>query len=209
MAKDTDTEKRILHAARTVFIRHGTSGARMQEIAEEAGVNQALLHYYFRSKERLSEAVFSEAATRMFPMVIQILGSDEPIEKKVEGIVATYIDNMSRSPFLPGYLISELHHHPERIHQLIKGVAGVELSTALKPVLEKLDKQIAAEVRAGRMRRISAQQFMANLISLSVFPFAARPMLCAAFGFDDDGFSKFIATRRKELPQFIMSALTL
>ena len=79
MAKDTDTEKRILHAARTVFIRHGTSGARMQEIAEEAGVNQALLHYYFRSKERLSEAVFSEAATRMFPMVIQILGSDEPI----------------------------------------------------------------------------------------------------------------------------------
>jgi len=208
MAKDSDTEKRILQAARAVFIRRGTSGARMQEIAEEAGVNQALLHYYFRSKERLSEAVFNEAAGRMFPMVIQILGNDDTIEKKIEGIVATYVDNMSRSPFLPGYLISELHHHPERIRQLIEGVAGIELSTALKPVLEKLDKQIAAEVKAGRMRRISAQQFMANLISLCVFPFAAQPMLRAAFGLDEDGFAKFIATRRKELPQFIMSAIT-
>src|SRR5678809_1383995 len=97
---------------------------------------------------------------------------------------------------------------PERIHQLIRGVAGIELSTALKPVLDKLDKQIATEVRRGRMRRISAQQFMANLISLSVFPFAAQPMLRAAFGLDEDGFSKFIAVRRKELPQFITVSYT-
>jgi len=208
MAKDGGTENRILHAARTVFIRRGTSGARMQEIAEEAGVNQALLHYYFRSKERLSEAVFSEVAGRMFPAIIQILGGDDAIEKKVSDVVATYLDTMSRSPFLPGYLISELHHHPERVPQLLKGVAGIEVSTALKPVLEKLDRQISAEVKAGRMRRIPAQQFMANLISLCVFPFAAQPMLRAAFGLDEDGFAKFIATRRKELPQFIMNALT-
>jgi len=208
MAKDSDTENRILQAARIVFIRRGTSGARMQEIAEEAGVNQALLHYYFRSKERLSEAVFSEAAGRMFPAIIRILGGDDPIEKKVDDVVATYLDTMSRSPFLPGYLISELHHHPERVPQLLKDVTGMELSTALKPVLEKLDRQIGARVKAGGMRRISAQQFMTNLISLCVFPFAAQPMLRAAFGLDDDGFSKFIATRRKELPQFIMNALT-
>lgn len=208
MAKDSDTENRILDAARTVFIRRGTSGARMQEIAEEAGVNQALLHYYFRSKERLSEAVFSEVAGRMFPAIIQILGGNDPLEKKISDVVATYLDTMSRSPFLPGYLISELHHHPERVPQLIKGVAGIEVSTALKPVLEKLDRQIAAEVKAGRMRRIAAPQFMANLISLCVFPFAAQPMLRAAFGLDDDGFAKFIAARRKELPQFIMNALT-
>ena len=208
MAKDSDTENRILQAARTVFIRRGTSGARMQEIAEEAGVNQALLHYYFRSKERLSEAVFGEVAARMFPAIVGILGGDDTIEKKVEAAVNMYLDTMSQSPFLPGYLISELHHHPERVPQLIKGVAGIELSTGLKPVLEKLDKQIGAEVRAGRMRRIAAQQFMANLIALCVFPFAAQPMLRAAFGLDQDGFAKFIAARRKELPHFIMNALT-
>ena len=112
--KDGDTEARILHAARAVFIRRGTAGARMQEIAEEAGVNQALLHYYFRSKERLSEAVFRETAGRMFPILIGTLGSDASIDEKIERIVDAYLDNLSRSPFLPGYVISELHHHPER-----------------------------------------------------------------------------------------------
>ena len=179
----------------------------MQEIAEEAGVNQALLHYYFRSKERLSEEVFREIAGRIFPTILQILGSDGTIDEKIEQFVDAYIDTLSKSPFLPGYMISELHHHPERIPQLIHGIAGVSLADALGPVLEKIDRQIASEVRAGRMRRISAQQFLVNLLSLCVFPFAARPMLRAAFGFSDDEFTKFIAQRRKDLPQFIRNAL--
>lgn len=206
--RDLSTQRRILAAARTVFIRRGTSGARMQEIAEEAGVNQALLHYYFRSKERLSEAVFSEVASRMFPKLITTLESDKPIKEKVDDIVNMYLDTMSKSPFLPAYFIAEMHQHPERVPQFIRGIAGVELSTAIAPVLKKLDRQISSEARAGRARRIPAQQFMANLISLCVFPFAAQPMLRAAFGLDDDGFAKFIAARRKELPQFIMNAIT-
>ena len=136
MAKDSDTERRILDAARAVFIRRGTAGARMQEIAEEASVNQALLHYYFRSKERLSEAVFTEIAGRMFPAIIGILGGEFTIDEKIDRVVDTYIDIMSRSPFLPGYILSELHHHPERIPKLIGNVAGKSLSSALAPALE-------------------------------------------------------------------------
>lgn len=207
MAKDGDTEQRILEAARTIFIKRGTSGARMQEIAEEAGVNQALLHYYFRSKERLGEAVFSEIAGRMLPAIVGILGSDSSIDEKIDRVVETYIDTMSRSPFLPGYILSELHHHPERIPRLIGTVTGRSLSATLSPVLEKLDKQLASEARRRRIRRISAQQFLINLLSLCVFPFAARPMLRAAFDLDDDGFARMMATRRKELPQFIRHAL--
>jgi AcrR family transcriptional regulator len=207
MAKDGDTEVRILNAARAVFIRNGTAGARMQEIAEEAGVNQALLHYYFRSKERLSEAVFTEAAGRMFPAIIAILGGDLTLEEKIDRIVDTYLDAMSRSPFLPGYILSELHHHPERMTKMIDSLAGKNLFSAVIPVMEKLDKQLASEARKGHIRRISAQQFFVNLLSLCVFPFAARPMLRAAFDLDDDGFARLIATRRKELPQFIRNGL--
>ena len=207
MAKDGDTERRILDAARIVFVRRGTSGARMQEIAEEAGVNQALLHYYFRSKERLSEAVFAETAGRMFPAVVGILGGDFTIDEKIDRIVETYLDTMSRSPFLPGYILSELHHHPERIPKLLGSVSGKSFSSTLLPVIEKLDKQLASEARKGHIRRISAQQFVVNLLSLCVFPFAARPMFRAAFDMDDDAFAKLIATRRRELPQFIKSAL--
>ena len=207
MAKDSDTEVRILNAARAVFIRNGTAGARMQEIAEEAGVNQALLHYYFRSKERLSEAVFTEAAGRMFPAIIAILGGDLTLEEKIDRIVDTYLDAMSRSPFLPGYILSELHHHPERMTKMIDSLAGKNLFSAVIPVMEKLDKQLTSEARKGHIRRISAQQFFVNLLSLCVFPFAARPMLRAAFDLDDDGFARLIATRRKELPQFIRNGL--
>src|SRR5436190_23994598 len=89
-AHDGETETRILDAARAVFIRRGTAGARMQEIAAEAGVNQALLHYYFRSKERLSDAVFQQMASRLFPALIQTLGGDESVDEKVDDVIALY-----------------------------------------------------------------------------------------------------------------------
>ena len=209
--RDTDTEHRILEAAKAVFVRQGTAGARMQEIAEEAGVNQALLHYYFRSKERLAEAVFRETAGRMFPTILGILGGDLTIERKINALVETYISAMSRSPYLPGYIISELHHHPERITQLIGNMVGsstgAELSQFVRPVFEKLDRQLADEARAGKIREMSSAQFVVNLLSLCIFPFAARPMLRAVLAFDDAMFARFIEQRRADLPGYIHNAM--
>jgi TetR/AcrR family transcriptional regulator len=204
---DRETEQRILDAARRVFTRRGTAGARMQEIAAEAGVNQALLHYYFRTKERLSIAVFQQMASTLFPALMQTLGSDMTIEQKVDGIVALYLENLSKNPFLPGYIISELHHHPDRVPHMLATAAGVDPAKMLAQVFSKLGQQIDAEARAGRMRPIAPQQFAANLISLCVFPFAARPMLSLAFGFDDAGFAAFIEERRRDLPRYIRNAI--
>src|SRR5918992_4428183 len=162
---DLDTEQRILEAARVVFIRRGTAGARMQEIAAEAGVNQALLHYYFRSKERLAEAVFRQVAGRVLPTIFAILGSDAPLEEKVEGIVALYLDAFSSSPFLPGYILSELHHHPERATQLFASAAGTTPDRIAAPILRRIAEQIAARVREGAMRPIAPEQFLVNLLS--------------------------------------------
>jgi len=206
-SRDTDTEQQILEAARTVFLRQGTAGARMQEIAREAGVNQALLHYYFRSKERLSAAVFQQIASRIFPALVQTLGADISIDEKIDSLVGVYLDNLSQNPFVPGYLISELHHHPERVQQLLAGAIGADPQTVLLPLLKKLKKQIDERVRAGTMRRIQPQQLVINLISLCIFPFAARPMLSIAFGLDDPAFARFIGQRRRELPDFVRNAL--
>jgi TetR/AcrR family transcriptional regulator len=206
-ARDGDTEQRILEAARAVFVRRGTAGARMQEIAQEAGVNQALLHYYFRSKERLAEAVFTQIAGRLVPTVFEILGSDVSIEEKVEGFVHLYLDLLTRTPFLPGYIISELHHHPERIPQLFAAAAGMEPARFATPILRKLGSQIDARVRDGTMRPIAPEQFAVNLLSLCIFPFAARPLLHAAFGLDEAAFARFIEQRKRELPAFFLNAL--
>ena len=205
--REAVTEQRILEAARAVFLRHGTAGARMQEIAQEASVNQALLHYYFRTKERLAAAVFQQIASRIFPALAQTLGADISLDEKIDRLVAIYLDNLSQNLFVPGYVISELHYHPERVQQLLSTVMGADPGILMPSLLKNLEKQINERVQQGTMRPIKPQQFVINLISLCVFPFAARPMLSIVFGMDDAAFMRFIAQRKKELPDFFRSAL--
>ena len=205
--RDGATERRILDAARTVFMRRGTSGARMQEIAEEAGVNQALLHYYFRSKAGLSEAVFREAAGRLVPAVASVLESDDSLEQKVEQFVHLYIDTVRKTPFLPGYILAERHHHPERLPALAASVAGGLPAARTKKLRSRLDAELRARAAAGTMRPIKAEQFLINVLALCVFPFVARPMLGVVFGMHESAFEQFLDERRAELPGFIFSAV--
>jgi len=205
--RDGDTEQRILDAAHLVFVRRGTAGARTQEIAKEAGVNSALLHYYFRTKERLAEAVFQRAAAQLMPAVIRVLGSDVDLEQKVEQVVDIELRQLLKTPYLPGYILSELSHHPERARQLFSSATGMAPSDIAARVFKVLRRQIDERVKAGRMHPIAPEQFAINLLSLCVFPFAARPMVMALIGIDQAGFEQFINRRRKELAPFFMRAL--
>src|SRR5688500_12467751 len=158
---DADSDSSILDAAHTVFLRRGTAGARMTQIARaaglshaplhdcfrskpppaappvaarmtgtarDAGVNHALLHYYFRSKQRLAEAVFRRAIGQFFPVMMGILASDAQIEEKVRRVAAAQIDMLLENRFLPGYLLAELNHYPERASQLLSTMAGTSPS---------------------------------------------------------------------------------
>jgi len=207
VARDGDTERQILDAAHRVFLRNGTAGARTQEIAAEAGVNSALLHYYFRSKERLAAAVFRRAAGELFPVVAGILVSEAPLAEKVRNVIAVELDRLSRTPYLPAYVISELAYHPDRIRQLLAALTGDTPGALGQTVLTRIQGQIRAEVRAGRMRPIRAEQFLVNLLSLCIFPFAAQPMLAVLLGLEGERFSRFIHDRKRELPEFFMKAL--
>lgn len=204
---DGDTERRILDAARRVFIRRGTGGARMQEIAEEAGVNQALLHYYFGSKDGLALEVFREAAGKLFPGILRILGSDAPIEARVEAVVHHYIDTLRESPFLPGYVLGELSFNPERIQLLASEMASPGAPDGPQRALAKLGRDLADRAERGDFRSMTADQFLVNLASLCVFPFAARPMVMHMLGIDADGWDRFLAVRRAELPLQILNTL--
>jgi AcrR family transcriptional regulator len=201
------TEQKILDAAHAVFLRRGTSGARMQDIAGEAGVNQALLHYYFRSKERLSEAVFQRAAAQLLPRAIDVLASELAIEDKVARFIDLELDHLLRTPYLPGYIISELHHHPDRVRQLVSALTGKTPEDIGPTVVARLGAQLAAGVDAGRFRPITPAQFVVNLVSLCIFPFAARPMLMALFGLDNEGFEVLIRQRRGQLTDFVLGAM--
>jgi AcrR family transcriptional regulator len=179
----------------------------MQEIAREAGVNSALLHYYFRSKERLAEAVFLRAAGELLPEVIAVLIGGATLEEKIEQVVAIEIDHLTRAPYLPVYILSELAHHPARLRQLLSSLTGQQPEAIGQRLVTVLGRQIRAAVRAGALRAIAPDQFIVNLLSLCIFPFAARPMLTVILGFDDAAFREFIDQRRRDLPPFFLNAL--
>jgi AcrR family transcriptional regulator len=206
--RDGDTEQAILEAAHRVFLRHGTSGARMQDIAREADVNQALLHYYFRSKDRLAAAVFRRAAMELLPPLVALLADAAlSLDEKITRVVHHELDQLSRTPYLPGYVLSELTHHPERCEQLIGVLTGLRVDAFAPTVLAVLDAQLRDAAREGRMRAIAPEDFLATLVSLCIFPFAARPMLSALFRWDADAWAEFVARRRRDLPGMIREAL--
>jgi TetR/AcrR family transcriptional regulator len=205
--RDGDTEQRILDAANEVLLRRGTAATRMQDIAKEAGVNQALLHYYFRSKDRLAEAVFRRAAVKLLPPVVQVLASDLPLEEKVTRVVHLELDQLARTPHLPGYILCELNHDPDRAGQLLEAMTGLRVDGIAPRVFDVVGRQIKERVREKTMRPIAPEDFVINLLALCVFPFAARPMVCALLQWGPAEWTRFVARRKAELPTVFLAAL--
>jgi TetR/AcrR family transcriptional regulator len=200
VADDQATRERILAAAHRVFTSQGTAKARTQEIADEAGVNKALVHYYFGTKEALADAVFRNAASQFMPRIFGILASEElSIEEKVRAVVREQVEFHLARPYLAGYVISEAHAEPERVRAIMGGTGGAPLGV--------LRRQLAAAIAAGEIRRISAEQFVVSLIALLVFPFIVRPLLPVLVGIDGDRFPAFVEARKRELPDFFLAGL--
>ena len=197
---EPETRERILDAAEVVFTRKGTAGSRTQEIAREAGVNKALVHYYFGTKAALADAVFERALALITPVMFGIIADPAiALEDKIPAIVNAQIDFHSSRPYFAGYLLSELHADPDRITRLM-GRRG--------PIpLEPLRRQLREAARAGRIRPIRAEQFVANMMGLLIFPFAIRPALCLLLGMDDAAWRSFLSERRRFLPDFFMAGL--
>jgi TetR/AcrR family transcriptional regulator len=197
---DQETKDRILDAAQRVFTRKGTASGRTQEIAREAGVNKALVHYYFGTKAALADAIFARALGALVPRIFGILADpDRSVEQKVPAIVKEQIDFHSAHPYLAGYMIAELHAHPERIARMMMVHGRIPLDV--------LRRQLQEGARAGKLRRISPEQFVANMMGLLLFPFAVRAALCELLDFDSARWERFLEERRRILPDFVMAGL--
>jgi TetR/AcrR family transcriptional regulator len=198
--RDRETADRILDAAHAVFLRKGTAKSRTQEIADEAGVNKALVHYYFGTKAALADAIFERALGTLAPLMFGILADENrSIEQKVRDIVREQIDFHSAHPYLAGYMVSEMHAEPERVAAI--------MTRRGSPPRDVLRRQIREEVEAGSMRPISAEQFIVNMMGLLVFPFALRHGLSALLGIKPAEWAAFMEERKRLLPDLILAGL--
>lgn len=199
MSDELQTEEQILEAAKQVFQKRGFAGARMQEIADKAGINKSMLHYYFRSKDNLFQTVFQESIRQFFPKIFEVLNSDLALNPKINKLVETYYKMFKEQPHLPRFIIHEMNQHPDRFKQFVNSI-GIEIP-------EQFIKQIRSEIEAGTMKEIDPREFIINTIGMCVFPLIARPMIETVFGMNDEQYQQFLEHRKKELPKFILNTV--
>ncbi|NUQ26442.1 MAG: TetR/AcrR family transcriptional regulator [Saprospiraceae bacterium] len=200
MDQSQNTEERITAAAKEIFIQRGFAGARMQDIADKAGINKAMLHYYFRSKEKLFEVIFDEAFGTLMPRVQAILSSDKSVIEKFEDFADQYIALISEHPHVPLFVVHELSQDPDRFVEKIR-------SKGHFPKLSLFIAQLQQEVDQGRLRPYNPVHLMMNVLSMCIFPFVAKPMLKAVTQMDETTWNLLMQNRSEEVKRFLKQAL--
>jgi len=197
--KNIGTEIAILNAAKRIFERKGMEGARMQEIANEADINKALLHYYFRSKQLLFEAVFKNAFLLLSPQLNKIMNSDSSLFEKIRGFSNNYISFIIKHPYLPNFIIQELNRNPTFLTKLIEKQHF--------PSIEKFQNQVDECIANGSITPINSLQLFINLISLNILPFLAAPLLKSFLGVNDTNYQQLLENRKTEVADFIINSI--
>ena len=195
-----NSEERIKAAARKVFHQKGYAGTRTRDIAEEAGINHAMVNYYFRSKEKLFQIVMIETMTYFFQGISAILNEETTsLEQKIEQVVAKYIDLLLEEPELPTFVFNEVRSNPEPF---------IENSPIYKALQNSvLARQYAEAVARGEVSEPNLLQMVLNVISLVIFPFITQPILIALNKIDNDQYKALILERKKLIPQWIKAML--
>lgn len=199
--KKDNTEEKILNAAREVFVHKGMDGARMQEIANEAGINKALLHYYFRSKEKLFDAIFSKVIEFAFPGFANIISEETDFVTRLGKFIDAYFEMLLTHPFLPGFIIKELNRDPSGLFKLIAKY-GFNPDFVLKEIEQAMDR--------GEIKRMDPRHLVINVISMCVFPFAVRPILNYLIFKDDQiAMSAFLCERPEVIKKFVIDSVAI
>ena len=193
---DRTTEEKIYEAARQIFLIKGMDGTRMQEIADEAGMNKALLHYYFRNKENLFKAVFKDIFTKFINKVRDTLFSDVPAKEKVNVFIDNYIDFIQANPYVPQFIINEINRNPQVLKALMFE-SGIEPQKCWNCFVMKFNQVIC--------QNQIPEHIVISLLGMLVFPFIARPLLqMIYFNDDQEAYSQFLNERKEIVRNMIL-----
>jgi AcrR family transcriptional regulator len=189
-------EQKIITAARKLFTQKGFDAVKTRDIAKEAGINIALLNYYFRSKEKLFEIIMQENMQEFFMSINQLINDEKTeVKHKIDLLVNKYIDILSANPQLPLFVMSNMRNNPQR----------GELQNKFRE--SYFMKQVQEEIKSGKIAPIKPVNFMMNIVGLTIFPFIGRTMIQNINGVDDKQFNELMEERRKMIPKWIEAML--
>ena len=195
--KEISTEEKILEAASEVFTEKGFSGTRTRDIAEKAGINLALLNYYFRSKEKLFEQVMKIKVVLLFGKIFPILSNEKTsLEEKIDLASEKYFEILSKNPNLPLFVISEIQKKNSNITKIIPVNKIFENSVIIKQIKEKRPE-------------INPLHYLVNFLAMTIFPFVAKPVFNAFELTNEAEYHQFISERRKLVPIWMKQLLEI
>ncbi len=202
--EELNAEERILAAARKVFVKKGYDGARMQAIADEAGINKAMLHYYFRNKDLLYERIFVEFTGKLFPNINAVLSNESlDIFEKVEKFVEIYIYFLTQNPDIPIFIVGEVSKRPE----VLQKVFSEREAKNEAPMIAQFAVELMKESAKGKIKTMNPFHFMISVVSMCAFPFAAKTMMQTILKMNDNDFDLFLQERKKEVVAILHSAM--
>lgn len=195
------TEALILAAAREVFLEQGMAGARMQDIADRAGITKSLLHYYFRSKDKLFRLILREAMQEFLPALHEEFRQTRDLEGMIRSFVPAYLHILAERPYLPSFVIREIDQEPELLLAMMTEVSAEPLP------FRRFAATVAEESARGTIRAIDARHLWSHMMGLCMFPFLAAPMLRAMFQMDRAAYDAFLQERGEEIVTFLLCSL--
>lgn len=197
MAKDSTTEQHLKDTARRIFLKEGKMLATTQEIADAAGVNRTLLHYYFRSRDQLFDTVFQEALMKLRLRLHEVIGANVVFRKKIENLVEAFYEELSELPYLETFIALQLNQEPERYQEMFLHLPGG------KDRIKNFLKEIQQEMEIGTIPEMRPINYFISLFALMAYPYVARPIYKNMFSLSDAAYNKLLPERR----EIIMSLL--
>jgi len=199
---DTTTEQVILETAETLFLEKGFALTSTTEIARIAGYNQALVHYYFRTKERLFDAIFEKNAGIFVSAFLQSLEENISFEEKVRKKIEMHYDIMKANPKLPFLFFNELSTNSKRLNLLKEKIGDLPKSLFLH-----IENELKVEIEKGTIRPMTAMDLMLTILSLNLILFLASPVLKIITGMTETEFQILIENRKRENVTIILKSL--
>ena len=197
MSKDVNTEQHLKDTARRIFLKEGKMLATTQEIADAAGVNRTLLHYYFRSRDALFDIVFQEALTQLRKRIHEVIGSKLVFRDKIESLIQVFYEELTELPYLETFIALQLNQEPHKYQELFIHLPGG------KERIKNFLKEIQEEMEKGSIPEMKPINYFINLFSLMAYPYVARPIYKNLFGLSDTSYNKLLPERK----DIIMSLL--
>ena len=199
------TETRILQAAEKEFFEKGYAGARTASIAEAAGVTHAMLHYYFRTKDKLFEQIVAGKINMLGDIILSAIGDGNlPLEERIRQGVERHFDFIAANRDLPRFIVNEVLSRPNHIEIMKRNALHV-----VNNLLSSLQGEIDEYAARGLCRKVDARMLLIDIVSLNVFPFMAAPIVYSAIGDSYSNYDEFLAMRKKENVETILNKLKI